>query len=86
MSNAARADGIALHTAGRSRIKLKSTGEVFTLRPCNVKAHNVIIGGVWSALYFCPPQHFSEVSTDRSVYRTALSVMSIRPGAWRLIT
>jgi hypothetical protein len=33
--------------SGRSRIKLKATGEVFTLRPCNVKAHNVVIGGVW---------------------------------------
>ncbi len=33
--------------AGRSRIKLKSTGEVFTINPCNVKANNVIVGGTW---------------------------------------
>jgi hypothetical protein len=42
-----RASGRCFAAAGRSRIKLKSTGEVFTLRPCNVKAHNVIVGGVW---------------------------------------
>ena len=35
-----------MHT-GRSRIKLKSTGEVFTINPCNVKANNVIVGGTW---------------------------------------
>lgn len=40
-------DILFLGGAGRSRIKLKSTGELFTLRPCNVKAHNVIVGGVW---------------------------------------
>ena len=33
--------------AGRSRIKLKSTGEVFTINPCNVKANNVIVGSTW---------------------------------------
>ena len=32
---------------GRSRIKLKSTGEVFTINPCNVKANNVIVGSTW---------------------------------------
>jgi hypothetical protein len=37
---------LGLHT-GRSRIKLKSTGEVFTINPCNVKANNVIVGSTW---------------------------------------
>ena len=38
----------SLHPApGRSRIKLKSTGEVFTLVPPNVKANNVIVGSTW---------------------------------------
>ena len=32
---------------GRSRIKLKSTGEVFTLVPPNVKANNLIVGSTW---------------------------------------
>lgn len=40
-------NSVEIYPVGRSRIKLKSTGEVFTLRPCNVKAHNVIVGGVW---------------------------------------
>lgn len=40
-------NSVEIYPIGRSRIKLKATGEVFTLRPCNVKAHNVVIGGVW---------------------------------------
>mmetsp|Transcript_11257 Transcript_11257/g.33809 ORF Transcript_11257/g.33809 Transcript_11257/m.33809 type:complete len:452 (-) Transcript_11257:444-1799(-) len=40
-------NSVEIYPIGRSRIKLKSTGELFTLRPCNVKAHNVIVGGVW---------------------------------------
>lgn len=40
-------NSVEIYPVGRSRIKLKSTGEVYTLRPCNVKAHNVIVGGVW---------------------------------------
>ena len=33
--------------AGRSRIKLRKTGEVFSLVPPNSKAHNVIVGSTW---------------------------------------
>lgn len=33
--------------AGRTRIRLKSTGEVFTLVPPNCKAHNVVVGRTW---------------------------------------
>ncbi len=32
---------------GRTRIRLKSTGEVFSLVPPNCKAHNVIVGRTW---------------------------------------
>ena len=38
---------VLLSCTGRSRIKLKSTGEVFTINPCNVKANNVIVGSTW---------------------------------------
>ena len=34
-------------SAGRTRIRLKSTGEVFSLVPPNCKAHNVIVGRTW---------------------------------------
>ena len=33
--------------AGRSRIKLRKTGEVFSLVPPNSTAHNVIVGSTW---------------------------------------
>ena len=33
--------------AGRTRIRLKSTGEVFSLVPPNCKAHNLIVGRTW---------------------------------------
>ena len=32
---------------GRTRITLRSTGEVFTLVPPNCKAHNLIVGRTW---------------------------------------
>ena len=35
------------HRSGRTRIRLKSTGEVFSLVPPNCKAHNVIVGRTW---------------------------------------
>lgn len=40
-------NSVEVYPIGRSRIKLKSTGEVFTLVPPNVKANNVIVGSTW---------------------------------------
>lgn len=40
-----------LHAAGRSRIKLRKTGEEFSLVPPNSKAHNVIMGRTWVDCY-----------------------------------
>ena len=37
--------------AGRSRIALRETGEVFSLVPPNSKAHNVIMGRTWVDCY-----------------------------------
>ena len=37
--------------AGRTRIKLRKTGEVYSLVPPNSKAHNVIVGGTWVDCY-----------------------------------
>ena len=34
-------------SVGRSRIKLRKTGEVFSLVPPNSTAHNVIVGSTW---------------------------------------
>ena len=33
--------------AGRTRVRLRSTGEVFSLVPPNCKAHNVVVGRTW---------------------------------------
>ena len=37
--------------AGRTRIQLRKTGEVFSLVPPNSKAHNVIMGSTWVDCY-----------------------------------
>ena len=37
--------------SGRTRIKLRKNGEVYSLVPPNSKAHNVIVGGVWVDCY-----------------------------------
>lgn len=37
--------------AGRTRIQLRKTGEVFSLVPPNSKAHNVIMGRTWVDCY-----------------------------------
>lgn len=37
--------------AGRTRIKLRKNGEVYSLVPPNSKAHNVIVGGTWVDCY-----------------------------------
>lgn len=37
--------------AGRTRIKLRKTGETYSLVPPNSKAHNVIVGGTWVDCY-----------------------------------
>lgn len=44
---ACHAPKIVVCDAGRSRIRLKSTGEVFSLVPPNCKAHNLIVGRTW---------------------------------------
>lgn len=36
---------------GRSRIKLRRSGDVFTLVPPNSKAHNIVIGSTWVDCY-----------------------------------
>ena len=36
-----------LYGAGRSRIRLRQTGEVFSLVPPNSTAHNLIMGSIW---------------------------------------
>ena len=36
---------------GRTRIKLRKTGETYSLVPPNSKAHNVIVGGTWVDCY-----------------------------------
>lgn len=38
-------------SAGRTRIKLRKNGEVYSLVPPNSKAHNVIVGGTWVDCY-----------------------------------
>jgi hypothetical protein len=43
----AAVDAHAWHSAGRTRIKLATRGEVFTHLPPNCKAHNIIMGRTW---------------------------------------
>ena len=38
-------------SAGRSRIKLRKSGETYSLVPPNSKAHNVIVGRTWVDCY-----------------------------------
>eukprot|EP00891_Asterochloris_glomerata_P007468 jgi/Astpho2/7468/Aster-02045 len=40
-------NSVDIFPIGRTRIRLKSTGEVFTLVPPNCKAHNVVVGRTW---------------------------------------
>lgn len=40
-------NSIDIYPVGRTRITLRSTGEVFTLVPPNCKAHNLIVGRTW---------------------------------------
>ncbi|CAL5227744.1 g10760 [Coccomyxa viridis] len=40
-------NSVEIYPVGRSRIKLRKTGEVFSLVPPNSTAHNVIVGSTW---------------------------------------
>ncbi|DBA92841.1 hypothetical protein WJX77_001671 [Trebouxia sp. C0004] len=40
-------NSIDIYPIGRTRIRLKSTGEVYSLVPPNCKAHNLIVGRTW---------------------------------------
>lgn len=40
-------NSIEIYPVGRSRIKLRRTGEVFSLVPPNSSAHNLIVGSTW---------------------------------------
>lgn len=40
-------NSVEVYPIGRTRIKLKGTGELFSLVPPPTKAHNVIIGSIW---------------------------------------
>ncbi len=38
---------LLLNTAGRTRITLRTSGEVYTLVPPNAMVHNIVIGRTW---------------------------------------
>jgi hypothetical protein len=44
-------NSVDIYPVGRTRIKLRKTGEVYSLVPPNSKAHNVIVGGTWVDCY-----------------------------------
>ena len=44
-------NSVEVYPIGRTRIRLKPTGEVFSLVPPTSKAHNVILGSTWIDTY-----------------------------------
>jgi hypothetical protein len=40
-------NSVDIFPVGRTRVRLRSTGEVFSLVPPNCKAHNVVVGRTW---------------------------------------
>ena len=51
MRNVMRFSSLSYLNAGRTRIKLRKSGETYSLVPPNSKAHNVIVGGTWVDCY-----------------------------------